>query len=76
MHYFLQVANSTLLSDANKGVVETNDDWTTVTVPIQIPPAAPEAGFYPQKYSISYSKSTEKIRVTLLDMTQLPASNG
>ena len=74
--YFLQVADGTLLSDANKGVVVTNDDGTTVTVPINIPPAAPEAGFFPQKYSISYSKNTEKIRVTLLDMTQLPESTS
>ena len=58
--------------DGNGGTVETLG--SKVTVPIAMPLAAAEAGYYPSAYSMSYSGG--KYRVTLEDMTHLPASDG
>lgn len=76
LEYFKPGADGTLQSDANGGDITSTSDGMTVTVDIDIPSKAPKAGYYPQQYSVSYSKATRKIRVTLLDMTRLEASSG
>ena len=47
-----------------------------VSVPISMPAAAPEAGYYPSRYQIAYHPGLDGYTVSLNGMKWLPESSG
>jgi hypothetical protein len=62
--------------DPNRGSINSEGSGASVSVPIIIPDAAPEAGFYPTSYKVRYQKPGKCFTVSLEDMVFLEASDG
>ena len=63
-------------TDPNGGSIEFKGSGASVTVPITIPQAAPEAGYYPTNYKIQYRKPGRLFTISLGDMVYLEASSS
>ena len=74
--YFRSLIDGSLMNDLNGGAVVNTPDGVTVTKGITLPTTAPEAGWYPSAYSMSYDANSDKVRVTLLNMVELPATSS